>query len=205
LSRCITSEYNPILKASFHWPASIHRIPALSLAATQAATVAVTDAMFTFPLSCAFVIVIYGFFSDKLGRKIASTSLLAISLISLALLVVGANAGWNPYVIGIFIGLFLGADWNNSDTLILMCGESAPTNLRASVLSVQTLFYGAGMVISQGLAGFVLDKLPSTQWIGYFALDCGRSVFRPFERLPLAQSQRDQRCKPRWIAPAEKA
>jgi MFS family permease len=204
LSRCITSEYNPILKASF--TAGIDPTNTSALAsATQAATVAVTDAMFTFPLSCAFVIVIYGFFSDKLGRKIASTSLLAISLISLALLVVGANAGWNPYVIGIFIGLFLGADWNNSDTLILMCGESAPTNLRASVLSVQTLFYGAGMVISQGLAGFVLDKLPSTQWIGYFALLVAAPCFVLSSVFLWLKVKETKGASLDGIAPAEKA
>jgi MFS family permease len=169
LSRCITSEYNPILKAPFTAGIASTDTAALT-AATASATVAVTDAMFTFPLSCALVIVAYGFFSDKLGRKLASTTLLVISLVSLALLVIGANAGWNSYLLGIFIGFFLGADWNNSDTLILMCGESAPTNLRASVLSVQTLFYGAGMVISQGLASVVIQKLPNQQWIGYFAL-----------------------------------
>jgi MFS family permease len=174
LSRCITSEYNPIVKAPIM--GGLVQGDSGYESALALATSSVTDAMFTFPISCALVIVLYGFLSDKMGRKIASTSLLAIALVSLALLVVGSNLEWNPYVLGIFIGLFLGADWNNSDTLILMCGESAPTNLRASVLSAQTLFYGAGMVISQGLAFVVLKIIPTTA-IGYFALGVAAPCF----------------------------
>lgn len=167
LSRCITSEYAPILKAGI--VGDLTSADASYATLNSLATTSLTDAMFTFPLSCAFVIVIYGFFSDRLGRKIASTSLLVITLVSLGLLVLGSKLGWNPYLLGIFVGLFLGADWNNTDTLILMCGESAPTNLRASVLSAQTLFYGAGMVISQLGASLALKLIPKTS-IGYFAL-----------------------------------
>lgn len=170
LSRCITSEYNPILKAPYFVGVDMSDITSSAYkAANAAATPAITDAMFTFPLSCAFVIIVYGFFSDKMGRKATSISLLTISLVALALLVTGAHYSWNPYLLGIFIGFFLGADWNNTDTLILMCGESAPTNLRASVLSAQTVYYGVGMVASQGLASIILPKLDNT-WIGYFAL-----------------------------------
>jgi MFS family permease len=74
------------------------------------------------------------------------------------------------------VGFFLGADWNNSDTLILMCGESAPTNLRASALSVQTIFYGLGMVVSQGAATVVLKHIPTTA-IGYWALGIAAPCF----------------------------
>jgi MFS family permease len=175
LSRCITSEYNPILKAPIMAGVSETDTTAYT-AAQNLATSVVTNSMFTFPLSCALVIVVYGFLSDKMGRKVASTSLLGIALISLALLVIGANLQWDGYILGIFVGLFLGADWNNSDTLILMCGESAPTNLRASVLSAQTLFYGAGMIVSQGMATIVLKLIPDTS-IGYFALGVAAPCF----------------------------
>jgi MFS family permease len=174
LSRCITSEYNPIIKAPFL--VGLDEGTEAYAAGKNLATAAVTDAMFTFPLSCAAIIIGYGFLSDAMGRKIASTSLLVISLLSLGLLVLGSNLGWNPYVLGIFVGFFLGADWNNSDTLILMCGESAPTNLRASALSVQTIFYGLGMVVSQGAATVVLKLIPTTA-IGYWALGIATPCF----------------------------
>jgi hypothetical protein len=50
-----------------------------------------------------------------------------------------------------------------------MCGESAPTNLRASAMSVQTLFYGAGMVISMGLSS-ILVKFMDTTFLGWYCI-----------------------------------
>ena len=122
-----------------------------------------------YPLTAALIVFLYGFLSDKVGRKITSIALLSITIITLALFVLGSYLAWNEYVLGLIIGLFLGAYWSNGDTLILMAGESAPTNLRASILSAQTLFYGVGMVLSQFLSGLILKSFPNVS-LGLYSI-----------------------------------
>ena len=151
LSRAITSHYTEILSIANY------------------STDDISNALLIFPLTCAAIIFVYGFFSDRFGRKLTSIALLAISLVTLTLLVVGALFGWSAYLLGAFIGLFLGSYWSNSDTLILLCGESSPTNLRASVLSAQTAFYGIGMVASQGIASIILGQIPDNM-LGLFCI-----------------------------------
>ncbi|MCI2111586.1 MAG: MFS transporter [Bacilli bacterium] len=153
LSRWITSEYSPILDAAGF---------------TGAQT---TNALFMYPITAALIVFAYGFLSDKVGRKITSITLLAITIVSLSLFVLGAYLRWNEFALGLLIGLFLGAYWSNGDTLILMTGESAPTNLRASIMSAQTMFYGIGMVVSQGLGSIALKvfKMPAS-YIGLFSI-----------------------------------
>lgn len=151
LSRTITSKYRPILEA-FNYDTS-----------------ATSNAFWMFPLTCALIVFLTGILSDRIGRKRTSIILLSITLASLILFVVGCYLGWNEFVVGLLLGLFLGADWSNSDTLILMCGESAPTNLRASAMSVQTLFYGAGMVISMGLSSILVEFMDTT-FLGWYCI-----------------------------------
>jgi MFS family permease len=129
----------------------------------------ITNAEWIFPLTCSAVVFAYGFLSDKVGRKITSIVLLATAIVGLSFLYVGQRLGWNEWVLGAFIGLYLGAAWSNGDTLILMTGESAPTNLRASIMSAQTAFYGVGMVLSMALGSLVLKHI-DPNYIGLFCL-----------------------------------
>lgn len=152
-SRCITSYYTTILQAF------------------EYSDIARTNALWMYPLTAALVVFAYGFLSDKVGRKITSITLLSLSVVSLTLFVIGAWQGWNEWFLGLVVGVFLGSYWSNGDTLILMTGESAPTNLRASVMSAQTMFYGVGMVASQGLGSLVLSLLHDNEgFIGLFAI-----------------------------------
>lgn len=153
LSRVITSEYGPILE-SFNYGAEAR-----------------TNAYFMYPITAAAVVFAYGFLSDKVGRKITSITLLSITIVALGLFVLGGYLKLSEWALGLLLGLFLGAYWSNGDTLILMTGESAPTNLRASVMSAQTMFYGIGMVVSQGI-GTVVFKFChlSTAYTGIFCI-----------------------------------
>lgn len=151
LSRTITSQYSTILDRANY------------------TTGEVSNALLIFPLTAAAIVFVTGFFSDQMGRKPTSIVLLSISLLSLLFLVLGAAWRWNEWLLGAIIGLFLGSYWSNSDTLILMVGESSPTNLRASLLSAQTLFYGVGMVVSM-LANTIAFRFLAENAIGVFCL-----------------------------------
>ena len=108
----------------------------------------ITLAQFILPVGAGILTILYGLFSDRIGRKITVILMLALTTIFFGLFVISFRFTDNPYLVGCFIGLYLAAYWGTGDTFIMMAGESAPTNLRASVLSVQSLFYGMGQVIS---------------------------------------------------------
>jgi MFS family permease len=158
LSRTITGQYSAIFNSYFDASVDANTISAKF-----------SNVTLMYPIGCAIVVFATGFISDKIGRKKTSVFLLTITLISLLLYVLGSSKHWNDYALGLCLGFFLGADWSNSDTLILMCGESAPTNLRASAMSAQTLFYGVGMVVSM-LASTIVYKLIAKTWIGWYCL-----------------------------------
>jgi MFS family permease len=119
-----------------------------------------TQAQFIMPVGAGLITLFYGFISDKIGRKKVSIVLLGTCLGAFIIYVVSCIYSWNNYVIGLFMGLYLGAYWCNGDSYILMVGESAPTNLRASIISAQSAFYGMGQGISAGIAAGVMSVLP---------------------------------------------
>jgi MFS family permease len=128
----------------------------------------ITMAETIYPFGIAFITLIYGFFSDKFGRKPVVIGLCFLALADFILFIFGIKNGWNPYLDGAFIGLFVGSYWSASDTLGIMSTESCPTNLRASVLSGETVMAGIGMGSSMVLTMLML-KIPSLD-IGYWCL-----------------------------------
>ena len=128
---------------------------------TQETTTAVT---FFFPFSCALVTFAYGFVSDWIGRKKTSILLLSFCTLCFILEFLGLYYGWPAWVIGLLLGGVLGADWANGDVLSLMAGESAPTNIRSSVMSAWSTFFGIGMILSYGISALV-PKLAGTTYL----------------------------------------
>jgi MFS family permease len=99
------------------------------------------------PFVCSAITILYGIFSDKLGRKVVSTALGSLAVVGIALMSCGLYLGWNEYVVGVFLGFFLAGYWNWGDTIILMVSESCPTNFRSSAAGDQGLFAAAGYLI----------------------------------------------------------
>ena len=101
----------------------------------------VTQALFLFPIGSAFFQFIQGFLSDKWGRKPTTIVMCVCALCSFVLYYFGANNSWSPYIVGFFCGSAAGSYWATTDIVSsIMCAESTPTNLRASVLSILPLF-----------------------------------------------------------------
>lgn len=118
-------------------------------AATEAVSVgAVTAALFMFPIGCAISQVIMGFVSDSKGRKTAAITTALNCLISFIVFSLGAKATLNPYLVGFFCGAFIGSFYSTNDVLIMMIGESSPTNLRSSTMSAQFIVTGIGVALS---------------------------------------------------------
>ena len=99
----------------------------------------VTKALILFPIGSAIAQVIMGFVSDLKGRKTAAITVAANCLVCFLGFTLGAKFNLNPYIAGFLCGAFVGSYYSTNDVLIMMASESAPTNLRSSTSSAQTV------------------------------------------------------------------
>ncbi len=123
-----------------------------------------TDAIYLFPLGLAVSQVIMGFVSDWKGRKTAAVTTAANCLASFIIFSLGARLGWSPALVGFFCGAAIGSYYSTNDVIIMMVGESAPTNLRSSCMSAQFIVTAVGFALS-----FILS-MPFTLTIGNTAM-----------------------------------
>ncbi len=99
----------------------------------------ITTALMAFPVASAFLQLIQGFISDKIGRKKTASIMSILSVAAYILFYVGTEVMWPPVLVGALCGTAVGALWSAGDNMNLIIMESTPTNLRASVSTVQTL------------------------------------------------------------------
>lgn len=108
----------------------------------------VTKALILFPIGSAIAQVIMGFVSDLKGRKVAAITVAANCLVCFVGFTLGAKTNFNPYVVGFLCGAFVGSYYSTNDVLIMMASESAPTNLRSSTSSAQTVVGFVGYALA---------------------------------------------------------
>ncbi len=109
---------------------------------------AVTSALFMFPIGSGVIQLSHGFISDKWGRKPAIVTMAAATIVSLIIFSAGSEKAWNPYLVGFFSGMCVGSFWACTDINCMMVGESSPTNLRSSIISLQMFALGIGYVVT---------------------------------------------------------
>lgn len=125
------------------------------IADTFYTTADVTSALMMYPISSALVTLINGIAADRVGRKKMVLAMASTSFLCFALFILGCRMHWNPYIIGLCIGGYTGAFWAAGDLMGgIMAGESAPTNLRASVLSA-----ASAMNVIGGMLAMVVPML----------------------------------------------
>ena len=118
-------------------------------AALEAVSIAdVTTALFMFPVGCAVSQVIMGFISDIKGRKTAAIVTADNCLIAFFTFTIGSSLNWNPYLVAFLCGASIGSYYSTNDVLIMMIGESSPTNLRSSTMSAQFIVTAIGFAFS---------------------------------------------------------
>ncbi len=108
----------------------------------------VTSALFMFPVGCAVSQVIMGFICDSKGRKAAAVTTAFNGLLFFVLFSAGAAVAFNPYIVGFCCGAFIGSYYSTNDVIIMMIGESSPTNLRSSTMSAQFIVTAVGVAVS---------------------------------------------------------
>ncbi len=112
----------------------------------------VTTAIFMFPVGLAVSQVIMGFISDWKGRKSAAVVTALNCLLAFVAFSVGSRLAWEPYLVGFLCGAAIGSFYSTNDVLIMMIGESSPTNLRSSCMSAQFIVTGIGVAVSYGIS-----------------------------------------------------
>ena len=131
----------------------------LNEAVTAVSVTVVTTALFLFTVGSAFAQVIMGFVCDGKGRKAAAITMSSLCILSFLGFFVGANMGLSPYIVGLLCGACIGSYYSTNDILIMMIGESTPTNLRSSTISAQYVVTAAGVVFSYGVGLPLLTAL----------------------------------------------
>ncbi len=129
----------------------------------------VTTALFLFPVGCSLAQVIMGFISDSKGRKAAA---LVTAFDCLACFIgfwLGAKYNWSPSIVGLLCGGFVGSFYSTNDVLIMMIGESSPTNLRSSTMSAEFLPVGAGVGLSY-MISLPLAAVLGNQYMGIISI-----------------------------------
>lgn len=117
----------------------------------------VTSVLMMFSVANALVTLLNGILSDRFGRKKIVVTMAATSFVSFALFYIGCRMKWNPYLSGFFVGTYVGSFYSASDFISgVMSGESAPTNLRASIMSAQSIMNIAGKMLAMILPIIVL-------------------------------------------------
>lgn len=97
----------------------------------------VTQALFIYPITCAFAILATGLISDKFGRKTAGVFSSVTAFVGLVAFVLVAKSGINPYIVGLIYGIEIGCFWAYGNQLILAFGETIPTDIRSSSIAAR--------------------------------------------------------------------
>ena len=61
--------------------------------------------------------------------------------------IIAINSGWNPYLVGIAYGLYIGGYWIGRDYMEIISTEMVPTEIRASIVGAVGLLVYVGMAV----------------------------------------------------------
>lgn len=121
------------------------------------------------PLVYAVFAFFSGFLTDALGRKNSGVLFGLLAIIGQCVFVFGSKAGIGPVALSLANGLMYGGLWSLSDLLfIVLPGESAPTRIRATVMSLISYAFISNLIVTM-LVGVFYDKIGSAK-IGSFQL-----------------------------------
>lgn len=124
----------------------------------------ITKALFMVPVIYASITFLSGFIADKAGRKTTVNLFSFTCVAGYILFVAGILKGWNPYLIGLFAGLYQGSSWIGRDYMNVMMTEKVPTDIRASVVGAEGLLVIIGLVVGYASTIIGMVILPAVWW-----------------------------------------
>lgn len=106
-----------------------------------------TIALYFYPAIYCVSVMISGILADRWGRKKTIVLFGTICFITFALFVVSARKLWNPQIVGLMYGLYLGGYWIGRDYMEIVSTEMVPTEIRASIVGAEGLLVYIGMAL----------------------------------------------------------
>ena len=159
----LTMDYQAIMTYSYaQHLIDLGQYATLDAAAEAAGLGVVTTAIFFFAIGSALAQVVMGFVSDGKGRKAAAVTMVSICLLSFVGFFLGSKLGISPVIVGLLSGACIGSYYATNDIIIIMIGESSPTNLRSSTISAQFVVTAAGVIYAYGLGLPLITALGNT-------------------------------------------
>ena len=95
-----------------------------------------------------------------MGRKFAVILFGIIALICQIGFIIGSGNGMNPVVVGLLLGGAIGSYWTSNNTITMMMSESAPTRLRASIVSVNAVIILVATFVSTAVYATLVTMIP---------------------------------------------
>ncbi|MBR2545873.1 MAG: MFS transporter [Erysipelotrichaceae bacterium] len=106
-----------------------------------------TIALYFYPVIYCVSVMISGILADRWGRKKTIVLFGTICFITFTLFVVSARKLWNPQIVGLMYGLYLGGYWIGRDYMEIVSTEMVPTEIRASIVGAEGLLVYIGMAL----------------------------------------------------------
>ena len=135
-------------------------------------TEAITTAEFYYPFLYCGAVIVSGFLADRIGRKKTVLIFGSICAASFVLFIVGANGLWDPALVGVGYGLYLGGYWIGRDYMEIISTEMVPTHIRASIMGAEGLLVYIGMAVGFAFVNVGILFLPLWLVCSAFALPC---------------------------------
>ena len=135
-------------------------------------TEAITTAEFYYPFLYCGAVIVSGFLADRIGRKKTVLLFGSICAAAFILFVASANGLWNPALVGIGYGLYLGGYWIGRDYMEIISTEMVPTHIRASIIGAEGLLVYIGMGVGFAFVNVGILFLPLWLICSAFALPC---------------------------------
>ena len=132
----------------------------------------ITTAEFYYPFLYCGAVIVSGFLADRIGRKKTVLLFGTICAASFVLFVAGANGLWDPALVGIGYGLYLGGYWIGRDYMEIISTEMVPTHIRASIMGAEGLLVYIGMAVGFAFVNVGILFLPLWLICSAFALPC---------------------------------
>ncbi|MCD8069757.1 MAG: MFS transporter [Lachnospiraceae bacterium] len=114
----------------------------------------VTSALYIYPFVYAALTFIAGPLGDRFGRKAVIIPTGCLTVGGYLFFLMGCRSGWNPYLIGLLNGIYLGSYFIATEYTGLMLMEKVPTEIRASATSAATVLVMGGYIL--GLAQMMI-------------------------------------------------